>query len=524
MIRLIPAAECVSTLQSDILTISPIRAGINTIAALNENNGQSRTRSSCLDEALADWRKTSVPEVWREPGKGKPQLYTFVYDTSALEALDRIMQCFDSANPVDPSCNGHLTTAAEYSRAEEEKEFETHKRNKAQDEWQTKQDLLAGMFQILFPATPPDKGLTEAAWAAKRDEFKKFWYDPENELSAQVEQALPPMKRAICYNPGRAGEPSVESYRQEHQRDCEGAWISKEDAAKLSSQISSLFPDIEAKKAKWEILKESQGIERRRQIYELNKDLVETYNQRRLLAYYSSYLKSGGDAGALAEFCGQYERLQRRDKDYAVLGRHPVHLLESDADWKFAEQFGLTEAEIAAVDEYTASYFADINSALREGKPLTPQLALFKEVLDKALERLPAYSSSPVTRMASLPPEALKEHVPGAVLTYQAYTSTTKSKTFQSGGDQLFTIYGVKTGRLVSDLAKMTEEEEVLFPAGTRFKVLYETPVLMKDRSGKEMKILNIVMAEVDKDGKLAGTFPPKVREKAAAAGVKLPK
>ena len=85
-----------------------------------------------------------------------------------------------------------------------------------------------------------------------------------------------------------------------------------------------------------------------------------------------------------------------------------------------------------------------------------------------------------------LPPEELKDYVEGAIVTYPGYTSTSLSYGF--GRIQNFVIRS-KTGRYIAPYTRSYYEYEVLFPAGTKFKVI------KRDEDGP---YTHIVMEEVE--------------------------
>jgi hypothetical protein len=99
------------------------------------------------------------------------------------------------------------------------------------------------------------------------------------------------------------------------------------------------------------------------------------------------------------------------------------------------------------------------------------------EALNSALEKLPAYDG-PVVRGTNLPPEALARYQPDEVITEDAFLSTStnpavaRSPSF--AGNVEFRILS-STGRDISSVSMFPTEQEVLFPAGTKFYVLSKT-------------------------------------------------
>jgi hypothetical protein len=77
-------------------------------------------------------------------------------------------------------------------------------------------------------------------------------------------------------------------------------------------------------------------------------------------------------------------------------------------------------------------------------------------------------------RYSSIGKDHLKDYVPGAVIEFKGFTSTTKSfshirlmKNYYH-----FRIQGRKAGRDIEMISGIDGEREVLFKAGTKFRVL----------------------------------------------------
>lgn len=128
---------------------------------------------------------------------------------------------------------------------------------------------------------------------------------------------------------------------------------------------------------------------------------------------------------------------------------------------------GLTEAEGAAIYDYTNSIYRNLNAALRS-RSVDPDLEAFATTLDHALDKLANFNGV-VRRGTSLAPEARAKYFAGATVLEPAYTSTSIKKQFQ--GDDQFEIQSA-TGKYIAPLSANHSEEEVLFRRGTKFKVL----------------------------------------------------
>jgi ADP-ribosyltransferase exoenzyme len=133
----------------------------------------------------------------------------------------------------------------------------------------------------------------------------------------------------------------------------------------------------------------------------------------------------------------------------------------------------LTSEHLSAVADYTGLGHEDLNSALRNGTMDASQQARV-EALNQALGKLPPHSGL-VFRGTGLPPEVLAQYQPGAVVTEDAFVSTSvdpavaRSPAF--AGNVEFRIVS-ETGRYISSLSSISHEQEVLFPSGLQFYVI----------------------------------------------------
>lgn len=142
------------------------------------------------------------------------------------------------------------------------------------------------------------------------------------------------------------------------------------------------------------------------------------------------------------------------------------------------KRHGLTEAEVLAIRGYTAGFYGPLNAALRGGTDysgLKRDDALFYSgIMSSGLAKLPPYRG-PVIRYVSLPLEVLEQHRPGETVTYSSYTSTSRDPAFNWGPNGQKLLIQSKTGKLIEEISHSRAEQEVLFPPGTRFKVLERT-------------------------------------------------
>ena len=131
-------------------------------------------------------------------------------------------------------------------------------------------------------------------------------------------------------------------------------------------------------------------------------------------------------------------------------------------------------AETFCVNKYTGDFFVDINFYLRNGgEPKEEFFERYKKVMNSALDKLESYKGY-VFRGADLSSEIINKYKKaaetGEPYTENYYLSTSKSK------DTVFdrnTFYEIKSknGKQIEKLSFFSEEKEVLFKEGTKFKI-----------------------------------------------------
>lgn len=131
-------------------------------------------------------------------------------------------------------------------------------------------------------------------------------------------------------------------------------------------------------------------------------------------------------------------------------------------------------AETFCVDKYTGDFFVDINYYLRNGgEPKEEFFEKYRKVMNSALDKLESYKGT-VYRGADLSLEVINKYKKaaetGEPYTENYYLSTSKSekKAFERN-----TIYEIKskTGKQIEELSYFSQEKEVLFKEGTKFKI-----------------------------------------------------
>lgn len=135
-----------------------------------------------------------------------------------------------------------------------------------------------------------------------------------------------------------------------------------------------------------------------------------------------------------------------------------------------APRHGMSDAELAVLYAYTTSGtwgYGRINRALRAGRRTEND---YRDTLNSALSKLPVKTGR-MTRGATLPAGKVEEYKRvGNTVTEEAFTSSATGQT-RFGGDH-FLVVQSRNGRSVKEYSAYRSENEVLFAAGSRFKVL----------------------------------------------------
>lgn len=151
----------------------------------------------------------------------------------------------------------------------------------------------------------------------------------------------------------------------------------------------------------------------------------------------------------------------------------PVYPDQKDACKMFNSNFetrcNLSKDEIAAIEAYTGSKYKCLNPYLWQKEKKSKDLDFFVTTMNQALDKLPNYEGF-VIRGATLPKEVYDKHQVGKVITYDGFTSAATRNL--RWGHQTFVIFS-KTGKPIMDLSTQGHiEREVIFKAGTKFKIL----------------------------------------------------
>lgn len=133
--------------------------------------------------------------------------------------------------------------------------------------------------------------------------------------------------------------------------------------------------------------------------------------------------------------------------------------------------------ESFAITLYTDFTYKKVNPPLRQGLP--PEgLETFYKAMCSGLTKLPVFKGR-VYRIVELSRDEQEFYENNDEVLERAFMSTSASKdarrAFQNNTNKNYNTYFYiqsKTGRMITHLSVWKEEQEVLFPAGTSFKVL----------------------------------------------------
>jgi hypothetical protein len=155
---------------------------------------------------------------------------------------------------------------------------------------------------------------------------------------------------------------------------------------------------------------------------------------------------------------------QSWNETYARLGLSPRRI---DA------LFGLDDLERLAIWIYSTpnDWHHVINAGLWS-RPVPAHVKVFASVLNRAIRKLPRVEGT-VFRGLTLPDdraEFLKKYILDRTVTWPAFTSATRHRNKAFFGTVLFRITS-KAGRSLQGYSADEIEEEVLFEAGTKFRV-----------------------------------------------------
>ena len=143
-----------------------------------------------------------------------------------------------------------------------------------------------------------------------------------------------------------------------------------------------------------------------------------------------------------------------------------------------------TSDDVMALADYTGSGYEELNEALRSDALDASHHARI-DALNNALEKFPPYEG-PVIRGTNLPLDVLAQYRPGEFFIEKGFMSTTMNtavaRSPMFAGNVEFRILS-STGRDISPVSMFPSEQEILFPAGTRFYVVSKIVDPLTDRT-----------------------------------------
>jgi len=166
--------------------------------------------------------------------------------------------------------------------------------------------------------------------------------------------------------------------------------------------------------------------------------------------------------------------------------KYDIALLGSNCHHTAATKCGMSRVESCLLISYTGSLFQKLNSDLRMK---SNKYKYVEKILNAALGKFKDQKIK-VKRVMMASAEVLNQHKKGQVITYEAFTSTSKRGEWGEHADEfmpnalLLTIRS-KHGKYIAPISEFQMEEEVLFKSKTKFKII--------SKEGNE-----VIMEEVD--------------------------
>ena len=162
------------------------------------------------------------------------------------------------------------------------------------------------------------------------------------------------------------------------------------------------------------------------------------------------------------------EQIRARETETLRIIGDPKQKIELHSVRPGFKDCGLSLAEHAAIISYTASFYADVNKAMRSGDTKNVQPVI--DTLNSALKKLAIYKGE-VRRGVDNLGDDFASYQPGAVIQLKSFTSTTLAKVGVAEGLFKFVIETC-SGRYIAPVSSHYAEEEVLLPPGAKMKVI----------------------------------------------------
>jgi hypothetical protein len=203
--------------------------------------------------------------------------------------------------------------------------------------------------------------------------------------------------------------------------------------------------------------------------------------------FHQTALATSNDESGFRECVDRINSETTEPEDYDFALDHRKRDNQTDV---YKNQYGLTYNDLLAIYAYSRNVYMPVNSALwtHHEKPYN----CFISQLNKALRKLPDFQGV-VYRGAELPVASLAQHIPGNVVTYLGFTSTSENDIpWLFGGTPVHLKIHAYHGKKIAPLTAAGDiEREVLFAPRTCFQVLNR-----KEASNKNAPI-EIEMEEV---------------------------
>ena len=134
----------------------------------------------------------------------------------------------------------------------------------------------------------------------------------------------------------------------------------------------------------------------------------------------------------------------------------------------------MTQVEAFSVIRYTGNFYYNINSYLRTGKRNQETMESYVRVTNSGLDRIKSYKGYSY-RGTKLKAKEFEKYLNAknsdSLFVEPAYLSTTSDTSKVFKGNAFFEVKS-KSGKSVKDVSQFPDELEILFKAGTRFKVI----------------------------------------------------
>ena len=172
-------------------------------------------------------------------------------------------------------------------------------------------------------------------------------------------------------------------------------------------------------------------------------------------------------------------RLQREVTK--LLGKETIGRLSGEGRRRMKERgfdgSALTDAEAAGVYVYTTeesrwSYHETNDALYEENKAEIKRLKPLIDATNDGIRKFPAFDGEMLYRGTTVPEKDARLLKVGKVVTWRGFTSTTGDPNKVFGGKHLFHIIPHGGANNIRSISRYPGEDEFLYPAGTKFKVL----------------------------------------------------